>query len=422
MLDFCDEPYRFFEPKPNRAVMAVSRVINRYISLPNAYHRVRELEISGQEDFLRDLVAKSSGARLLFVANHATHSDPQVMTELLRRLGARTHFMAAYDVFLRSRLTAWVMQRNGAFSVDREGSDSKGMKTAVRVLSEAPHGSGLTIFPEGNVYLTNDRVTPFLDGAAFIALKSQRRLGPELPIHVVPVALKFTHLDDVREGICGRLHRLAGETETHFDRDADTVAEMMRIGRLLLERNLRKRGLLADPEITLAEQLSSSAEEILSGLEKKLELRAKSTDTPVDRVRKARARLHQLRTGTAEQSAVFAEAHVEAWADEAITAFRILNYGTPYVAENPTMDRFAESSERLMEDHFSKALHPLGDRRVIAHIGEPIDLSRRLEAFSQSSRVAVSELTLDMERAVQAGLDAENAANSAPGGEPFDKS
>ncbi len=422
MLDFCDQPYCFFEAKPSRLVMAISRTVNRFYSLGNPNHRIAELELSGQAQGVRELVAASAsgrGARLLFVANHSTHSDPQAMTEVLRQLGARTHFMAAYDVFLRSPMTAWTMQRNGAFSVDREGSDSKSMKTAVRVLGEAPHGCGLTIFPEGNVYLTNDRVTPFLDGASFIALKAQKQAGAERPIHVVPVALKFTHLSDVREGICERLQSLAEEADSSFDRTADPVQEMLRIGQLLLARNLRRRGLLADPQLSLSEQLASSADEILCGLEKRLELRAKPNDTPVDRVRKARAKLHQLRTDP-EQGAAFAEAHKESWADEAITAFRIINYGTPYVSEKPTIDRFAESSERMMEDHFSKALPPLGERRVVAHVGEPIDLSgERLEAFSKRSRVAVTDLSLDMERAVQAGLDAENVVNSAAGGEMF---
>lgn len=422
MLEFCDEPYRFFEAKPSRLVMAISRTVNRVYSLGNSHHRIAQLELAGQAQRVREMVAASAsgrGARLLFVANHSTHSDPQAMTEVLRRLGARTHFMAAYDVFLRSPMTAWTMQRNGAFSVDREGSDSKAMKTAVKVLGEAPHGCGLTIFPEGNVYLTNDRVTPFLDGAAFIALKAQKQVGAERPIHVVPVAMNFTHLGDVREGIYERLQRLATEAASSFDRSADPVQEMLRIGQLLLARNLRKRGLLPNPELSLSEQLASSADEILCGLEKKLELRAKSSDAPVDRVRKARARLHQLHTDP-EQGAAFAEAHKESWADEAITAFRIINYGTPYVAERPTVDRFAESSERMMEDHFSAALPPLGERRVVAHVGEPIDLSgERLEAFSKSSRGAVTDLSLYMERAVQAGLDAVNASNSTPGGEMF---
>ena len=54
------------------------------------------------------------------------------------------------------------MQNIGCFSIDREGSDRKAMTEATRILKEGEFA--LTIFPEGNVYLTNDRVTPFFGG------------------------------------------------------------------------------------------------------------------------------------------------------------------------------------------------------------------------------------------------------------------
>ncbi len=88
--------------------------------------------LEGATDEVRE--AKEKGERLMFVMNHPTHSDPQVVTEVHRRLGVGSSFMAAYDVFLRSRLTAWAMQRMGHFSIDREGSDRKAMSTAIQVL------------------------------------------------------------------------------------------------------------------------------------------------------------------------------------------------------------------------------------------------------------------------------------------------
>ncbi|MCB1087860.1 MAG: 1-acyl-sn-glycerol-3-phosphate acyltransferase, partial [Verrucomicrobiae bacterium] len=129
--------------------------------------------LSGEIEAVREIDRR--GERILFVPNHSTHSDPQLMTEVQRQLGVPSCFMAAYDVFLRSRLNAWVMQRVGAFSVDREGSDRKSMAEALTVLKAGRFA--LTIFPEGNVYMMNDRVTPFLEGAAFLAIKAQRELG-----------------------------------------------------------------------------------------------------------------------------------------------------------------------------------------------------------------------------------------------------
>ena len=57
------------------------------------------------------------------------------MVEVFRRAGVLSFFMAAYDVFERDYKIAWVMQRMGAFSVERDGSDRQSMKEAVRTIA-----------------------------------------------------------------------------------------------------------------------------------------------------------------------------------------------------------------------------------------------------------------------------------------------
>ena len=194
MLEFSDAPYRFFEARPSAPLIRLGRALNRHVFLPGPNHRIREISVDGETDALRD--AKGNSDRLLFVINHPSHSDPQALTEVQWRLGVDACFMAAYDVFLRSKLTAWSMQKMANFSIDREGSDRKAMAAAIKVLSEGK--KALNIFPEGNVYLTNDRITPFLDGAPFIALKAQAATT-DAAVKIIPVSLKFTHLTTPRE-------------------------------------------------------------------------------------------------------------------------------------------------------------------------------------------------------------------------------
>ncbi|MCB1091165.1 MAG: 1-acyl-sn-glycerol-3-phosphate acyltransferase, partial [Verrucomicrobiae bacterium] len=146
MLDFCDSPYQFFPARPSVLVMGLCRFCNARWGLPGPNHRVSRVLLSGEIDAVREIDRR--GERILFIPNHSTHSDPQLMTEVQRQLGVPSCFMAAYDVFLRSRLNAWVMQRVGAFSVDREGSDRKSMAEALTVLKAGRFA--LTIFPEGN--------------------------------------------------------------------------------------------------------------------------------------------------------------------------------------------------------------------------------------------------------------------------------
>lgn len=417
MLEFSDAPYRFFPAKPNSLVRWLTQRANRKLVLRGGNHRIKEIQISGATKKVREL--REHGSQILFIPNHPTHSDPQVMTEVQRQLGVSACFMAAYDVFMRSKRAALAMQWNGAFSIDREGSDRKAMSAAIEILKTNRYA--LTIFPEGNVYLTNDAVTPFLEGGSFIALKAQRDMmggRDEQPIHVVPVSLKYTHLTDVREGVSDRLAKVAATANTTLDRSADPVAELVRIGQILLERSLAQRGLALDitPD-DHAEYMDSAAEAILKGLEQKMALPdPKPRDTLKDRVRKIRSQIHAIRIDSARE----ADHRVAAgWADEAILAFRILNYSSPYVSEKPTLDRYAETVERLYEDVFSRWEKPLGPRRAHVKIGDPIDLREMMESFSRKARNATIELTRATESAVQSGIDQFNEKNDSPGGKLF---
>lgn len=419
MLDFADEPYRFFPARPSLLVMELGQMLNSHYFLPGKNHLVRKVELSGATEQVRRISAR--GERLIFAPNHSTHSDPQVMSEVLRLLGSHSCFMAAYDVFLRGKVQAWVMQRSGAFSVDREGSDRKSMAEALRVIKSGRFP--LTIFPEGNVYLQNDRVTPFLEGASFLALKAQKELGDQRPVHVVPISIKLSYVEDVRAQVVEKLQRISDITHEGFRPEGDPVAELKRIGRDLLEKNLRQRGYLnPDEDLTegnLAEVMGASAERILAGLEMKMGLEPPKGGDLVDRVRKIRAVVHQVRIDPER----LAEHRVAAvWSDEAMLALRILGYGKPYVAVNPTLDRYAETVERLNEDLFGRWDPPMGERDALVHVGGPINLgewTRRAAEAGEKPRQAVGGVTRAIEEAVQLGLDAVNGANEREGSRPY---
>ena len=405
MLEFTDQPYKFFPPRPSRPIIAVTQWANHTFVLPGSNHRITDLQIDGSER-IRELVER--GARLLFLPNHSTHSDPQIMSEVHRRLGLPSPFMAAYDVFLRSKSSAWFMQHTGSFSVDREGSDRRAMSTAIKVVKES---RSLTIFPEGNVYFTSDRVTPFLEGAAFIGIKAQKDLGKAAPVYAIPVAIKATQLLDQRPAVLDRLAQAAGLVGTTLDRGADTLDELRRIGQLALEAHLSAHGFESPrSDLPIHSALEQAATTLVEALETDLELTPKAGTSLTDRLRKIRSKIHQIRispdsevdTGTAA-----------AWADRAILALRMVGYTGDYVAEAPTLDRFADTTEKLLEDLQSRALKPYGKRRAIVRLCDPIDLR------DLSGRSAVESLTREVESKVQAALDDINACNRSAGAQRF---
>ncbi|MEM7316320.1 MAG: 1-acyl-sn-glycerol-3-phosphate acyltransferase, partial [Planctomycetota bacterium] len=279
MLEFTDAPYEFFPAKPNSFLLWLGRLFNQRRNLPSHRHLISEFEIRGTDRLVE--ARRLGGKRWFFLANHSTHSDAQILNEAQRQLKVHSCYMAAYDVFLRGKLQAWVMQRAGCFSVNRDASDSRSMREAIRILTENRYG--LTLFPEGNVYLMNDRVTPFLDGAAFIGMKAQKQLGTDTPIFVIPTSIKATHLTDQRDAIRAQLAQVATDIGLEFDRTALMLDEIKRVGLSALDRSLKQRGLIPNvpDDLPLRAHLEHCAEHMTKGLEDKIGLPTKAT-TPLN--------------------------------------------------------------------------------------------------------------------------------------------
>ena len=135
------------------------------------YYGIADVTVEGAEPLL-DRFGPADG--ILLAPNHSHDSDPHVMMEVGRRAHRPFAFMAAWQIFRTHwGIDGWVLQRMGAFSVDREGCDRRAIRQAVEVLSS---GHALVVFPEGEIYHLNDRLTPLLEGVAFMALTAQREL------------------------------------------------------------------------------------------------------------------------------------------------------------------------------------------------------------------------------------------------------
>ena len=260
-------------------------------------------------------------------------------------------------------------------------------------------------------------VVPFAEGASYIALRAQKALGTDHPVYAVPVSLKFTYLEDVRGILKQIIDDLARQFDTALDRNADFGSEVMRISTTALNRFLGQRGYSSpDQTGTVDDQIHHAAGQIIAALEGKMELKVPSDLDQTGRIRRIRAAVHAVRTDPDREVDHPAASH---WADEAMLALRILGYRGGYMANNPTLDRVAETVARLQEDVHSRIFRPVGSRRCIVQLGTPIDLRERLSSFQSQAREAITELTSDSEAAVQDGINTINASNEAPGAALF---
>ncbi|NWK56360.1 1-acyl-sn-glycerol-3-phosphate acyltransferase [Verrucomicrobiaceae bacterium N1E253] len=363
---------------------------------------MRSVSVTGGER-LRAL-AQDPNVRLVMVANHSTHSDVEVLAESQRLCGVWGAYMAAHEVFARSRFQAWVMQRTGAFSVNRENVDRQSIQEAVRVIEGGR--CCLTLFPEGNVAFSNEKVMPFLDGASFIAVKAQKKLGRSVRVLVVPTSIRMTHTRDVRmllqQQIQDLLDVLAGEgVQVHWREDDPFYVQIEMLGYAILRRGLQRRGYdfscgvdawRTDP----AGAMEKVVAHLLDQLESSLEIQA--AGGALERARMVRSQLAKKRLG-GEGS------QVERLDDLSILLMRVLSYDASYLRECPSVDRCSETLEKLREDYAEVLVRPVSARHAEVRFGEPVEVSGK----------SIKALTDELEMAVGEGLG--YYQSSYPGGE-----
>jgi len=163
----------------NRVVYWVSRAILQPFF--HLYFRMRRL---GTEHVPR------SGP-VLFAANHRSFLDPFVIGCLTRR---PIYYVAKRELFAHP-VAGWMLNRLGAFPIERGAGDQQAMETARRILER---GDCVVIFPEG----TRTRPGPL--GAP---RRGVGRLALQTGAPVVPVAVFGT--EAVRRGWRVRPHRVS---------------------------------------------------------------------------------------------------------------------------------------------------------------------------------------------------------------------
>ncbi len=406
--------YRFRPPKPSRFWQRVLTPIRRRMA--KRTYRIREIELRGR-DHVRRIITNSRS--VMFTVNHAAHGDPFVVLEALDRLAVPCCFLAAWQVFWGWwGLKGWALQKLGAFSIDREGTDVRAFRTAVDVLAEGRRS--LVIFPEGDVYHLNDRVTPLREGAAMIALTATRRRQRSggSPVHVVPCAVKYFYSQDPTPQLESIMEHL--ERRIHWRPQADRALEerIYRYAEAVL--SLKELEYLDAPgQGPLPQRVTHLSEHVLCEMEQRRAGRVSTETVPV-RVKQLRHRILQelpgYRGGDDDGPSPRSASDQEASSPSASGLTRDLedlhlvtqlsSYPGDYVSEKPSIERIAETIDKFEEDALGiEEARPRADRRAVLEFGEPFDVGRFLAEADGSARNAAGPLTATIEQRLQLILD-----------------
>jgi 1-acyl-sn-glycerol-3-phosphate acyltransferase len=353
--------------------------------------RLVEVDVRGLEH-VREAVEKGHG--VLITPNHSSHADCFALYEASDQLGLPFYVMVAWQVFHQGGwLKQLILRQHGCFSVDREGTDLRALRKAREVLESEPYP--LAIFPEGEVYHINDRITPFREGPAAIALLAARK--GSRPIVCVPCAMRFTYVEDPTP----QLEELMGWLEQAlYWRPRPDLTLQQRIYHLA-------EGVLALKEIEflgetckgpVPERVANLIEFIVGHIEARYGFDPSGATVP-ERVkalrREAIKQLEELPDGDPNR------VRFEEDLDDLFLVVQAFSYPGDYVAQQPSIERVADTLDKFEEDVLGADTAAIrGSRKATVTFGEPIPV-----VAERGNKMTAPGLTRILEARVQGLLD-----------------
>ncbi|REJ70125.1 MAG: 1-acyl-sn-glycerol-3-phosphate acyltransferase [Planctomycetota bacterium] len=382
-------PPKWWSPKLNPFWIRLWRPLRRRRQI--AEQQLMEIEVRGLEQVREPLAA---GCGLMINANHSGHADAHIMYHAADEIGTPFYFMTAWQVFSQQ---GWIGQQilrwHGCFSVDREGSDMKAFRQATDILQNEPEP--LVIFPEGEVYHLNERITPFREGAATVALSAAKRAKRD--VLVVPCAIKYQYLADPRPKLLELMDRLESQI---FWRPQPNLPLFERIYRFaegaMALKELEHLGHTSSGP--LPERIAALADHVLGKLEASYQLENEGRTVP-ERVKELRRHAMERRENC--DGDVAARQQCEHDLDDLFLVVQLFSYPGDYVNERPTIERMAETLDKFEEDVlgvYSAGIR--GQRKATVCFGEPIPAEP-----SRDRKHAAHNLTQQVEQSVQRLLD-----------------
>ncbi len=382
------KPPRWWSPKLSPFWISFWRPLRKF--LQHKVQRLVEIEVRGVEN-LQSAIPTEQG--VLITPNHSGHADPLILYKATENIHLPLYFMASWQVFGKSNFfKRLLLRQHGCFSVDREGSDMKSFRYAASILQEK--NNPLVIFPEGEVYHVNDKVTPFHDGPSAIAITAAK--SKDRSVVCVPCGIKYQYVDDPIEELAELMNRLE-----------DRILWRPRPDMLLEKRVYRfAEGALGLKELEylghtekgpLPDRIKTLSHHVLSQIEQKYNIGP--DDSLLKRVktlrREAINRLEESQKGSNERQ----QAQIDI--DDLFFVTQLFSYPGDYVAGKPSIERLAETLDKFEEDIMKVPTASIrATRRAVVSFGEPIKVER-----TKDKKTGIHSLTDQLEQNVQQLLD-----------------
>jgi 1-acyl-sn-glycerol-3-phosphate acyltransferase len=388
--------YVFRPPKYSRVCAPLLRCI-ALAGLRN-FVNVRAIRVHGIEP-LADLARR--GESVLVAPSHSDHADPSVLVVTSAKHGMNFRYMAAREGFERSPLFAFVLQRLGAFSVDREGADLSAIKTAMQILQQGRNP--LVIFPEGEIYHHHEQLGLLNEGVATILLRSLGRMDEGRTCWLVPTAIRYLYDASAEATFSGRLDRLEQRIGWKPRPELPVVDRIYRLGSGLLA--LKEEEFLGSAKPgTLVDRITGLRDRLIEHVEQRHGLSGAGKTIP-ERVKAIRGRIRRQLLDEEHPPGAEPMRLLQDDLDTVFVVLQLFSYPGRYVKEQPTHHRIAETLLKLEEDVLDKGTYPT-PRDAVLRFGPPVDVRAFLWERSLDAKSGVEPLTQFMAQEIQRELEA----------------
>lgn len=408
----------FKPPKPSRFWLGVT-----HFFLPLLLRRGYRIVFV---DFVEEEIARFRtilNERVMLTPNHPTHAEPVVVFHLAKKVDKPMYYLSNREAFgFGWGLFGFLLQRIGAYSILRGAPDRESFKTTKRILSEKPNQ--LVIFPEGEVYSQNDSLLPFQAGVfqlAFLALEEMTKLGLDAPLYIQPVAIRYHFTEDMTEKIRASMSRLEMNLGLAGTPPEDRYLRLRRIGDALLTAAERAYDLPRGTPEALDPRIDAVRNKIVEMVADALHLTPESLGKTLPE--RMRALMNDLSGITPDDGAVESAYHERLLREEAERTRplirdlqRLSNWVAVrdnYVGEHPTQERVVDMLWRLESEVIGRRLIS-GERVCSVRLPEPIDLRAYRDAYKESKRKAIQEVTERVETAIEECLHEMGRGVSSP--------
>jgi 1-acyl-sn-glycerol-3-phosphate acyltransferase len=355
-----DKPYTFIPPKLTWFWQrGLRRILPRQLRKD---YGVVAVECVGEEKLKASIAA---GFGIIIVSNHCRPCDPLILDSLAQAVKRPFLTIASWHVFMTNRIQRFLLPRIGSFSVYREGMDRESLKCAVRIVTDAVHP--LSIFAEGIVTRSNDRLVNFMEGPAFIARAAAKQRKPgKVVIH--PVFIRYFFEGDLSQTLTPVLEEIERRLSWQPQVWLSLRDRIWKVGGALLAlKEIEYLG--AARTGTFRERLDFLMERILSPLEDRW------TDGRHDG--DAMSRVKRLRTAILPEMVggnLTEEQRAGRWRHlaDVYLVQQLHCYPGDYL-ENATPERLLETVERYDEDltDFGRPHYPM---RAVITVGDAIEV------------------------------------------------